>query len=130
MVVDSSAVVAILEAEPERERFVDLLAADGVRLMSAVGRVECTCVIEGRRGEAGRADLELFLREAMIEVVAATPAQAAIACDAFRRFGKGRHPARLNIGDCFAYALAKETGEPLLFKGTDFAATDIVAVDG
>jgi ribonuclease VapC len=125
MVIDTSAVVAILEDEPERARFVRLIAADEVRLLSAVSRVECTCVIEGRKRAAGRADLDLFLREAAIEVAPVTADQAEIACEVFRRFGRGRHPAGLNIGDTFAYALATATGEPLLFKGDDFARTDI-----
>jgi ribonuclease VapC len=129
VVIDSSAVVAILENEPERARFDRLIASDEVRLMSAVGRVECTCVVEGRRREPGRAALERFLSEAAIEVVAVTPEQAQLACEAFRRFGKGRHPAALNIGDCFAYALTKATGEPLLCKGDDFPRTDLRLVD-
>jgi ribonuclease VapC len=127
MVIDTSAVVAILEDEPERARFIRLLAADEIRLLSAVSRVECTCVVEGRRRDAGRAELELFLREASIEIAPVTADQAGIACEAFRRFGRGRHPAGLNIGDTFAYALAKATGEPLLFKGGDFARTDIAS---
>jgi len=127
MVIDTSAVVAILEDEPERARFIRLLAADEIRLLSAVSRVECTCVVEGRRRDAGRAELELFLREAVIEIAPVTADQAGIACEAFRRFGRGRHPAGLNIGDTFAYALAKATGEPLLFKGGDFARTDIAS---
>jgi ribonuclease VapC len=129
VVIDSSAVVAILENEPERARFDRLIASDEVRLMSAVGRVECTCVVEGRRREPGRAALERFLSEAAIEVVAVTPEQAQLACEAFRRFGKGRHPAALNIGGCFAYALTKATGEPLLCKGDDFPQTDLRLVD-
>ena len=125
MVIDTSAIVAILENAPERARFVRLIAADEVRLLSAVSRVECTCVIAGRKRDAGRADLELFLREAAIEIAPVTADQAAIACEVLRRFGRGRHPAGLNIGDTFAYALARVTGEPLLFKGDDFARTDI-----
>jgi ribonuclease VapC len=128
MVIDTSAIVAILEDEPEGASFVRLVAADAIRLLSAVSRVECTCVIEGRRRAAGRAELDLFLREAAIEIAPITADQAGIACEAFRRFGRGRHPASLNIGDTFAYALAKATGEPLLFKGDDFARTDIVSV--
>jgi ribonuclease VapC len=127
MVIDSSAIIAILEGEPERALFVRLIAADEVRLLSAVRRVECTCVIEGRKRDAGRADLELFLHEAAIEIAPVTVDQAKIACEAFRRFGRDRHPAGLNIGDVFAYALAKVTGEPLLFKGDDFARTDIAS---
>jgi ribonuclease VapC len=125
MVIDTSAIVAILENEPEGASFVRLIAADEVRLLSAVSRVECTCVIEVRKRAAGRADLELFLREAAIEIAPVTADQAEIACEVFRRFGRGRHPAGLNIGDTFAYALARATGEPLLFKGDDFARTDI-----
>jgi ribonuclease VapC len=102
MVLDTSAIVAILEDEPERERFVRLVADDDVRLLSAVSRVECTCVVEGRKRDAGRAELDLFLREAAIEITAVTADQAEIACEAFRRFGRGRHPAGLNIGDTFA----------------------------
>jgi ribonuclease VapC len=127
MVIDTSAVVAILENEPERARFVRLIAADELRQLSAVSRVECTCVIEGRKRDAGRADLELFLREAAIEVAPVTADQAEIACEAFRHFGRGRHPAGLKIGDVFAYALAKVTGEPLLFKGDDFTRTDVAS---
>jgi ribonuclease VapC len=127
MVIDTSAVVAILSDEPERARFVQMIAADEIRLLSAVSRVECTCVIEGSKRAAGRAELDLFLREAAIEIAPVTADQAEIACDAFRRFGRGRHPADLNIGETFAYALAKATGEPLLFKGDDFARTDIMS---
>ncbi len=83
--------------------------------------------MEGRKGEAGRERLDRFFRLTQAEVVAVTEAQAELAIVGFRRFGRGRHPARRNIGDCFAYALAKATGEPLLFKGHDFALTDIAA---
>ena len=79
----------------------------------------------GQQARRRRADLERFLREAAIEVAPVTADQAEIACEVFRRFGRGRHPAGLNIGDTFAYALAKATGEPLLFKGGDFAKTDV-----
>ena len=125
MVIDTSAIVAILENEPEGPSFVHLIAADEVRLLSAVSRVECTCVVEGRKRAAGRADLELLLREAAIEIAPVTADHVEIACEVFRRFGRGRHPAGLNIGATFAYALARATGEPLLFKGDDFARTDI-----
>lgn len=125
MVVDTSALVAILLQEPEAERFTRLLADAPRRLISAITRVELSFVIEGRYGDAARGDLERLLRDAMIEVMTVTPAQAEIAIDAFRRFGKGRHRAALNIGDCFAYALAQATDLPLLFKGGDFARTDI-----
>ena len=125
MVLDTSALVPILSNEPEREHFIDLIVAAPVRRLSAANRVEATLVIEGRKDEAGRADLDLFLHEAEIEIVPVTPDQVEVACAAFRCYGKGRHPAALNFGDVFAYALAKVTGEPLLFKGDDLALTDI-----
>ena len=84
-------------------------------------------MIEGRKGTSGRADLDLFLAEAEVEIVPVTLEQVDLACEAFRRYGRGRHPAGLNFGDVFAYALAKTTGEPLLFKGDDFGKTDIDA---
>ena len=125
MVIDTSAIVAILFDEAEREAFDQLIDADTVQLVSAVTRVEATFVIEGRKRDEGRRRLERFFRMTGAEVVGVTTRHAELACDAFRRYGKGRHPAALNIGDCFAYALAKETGEPLLFKGADFGRTDI-----
>ena len=125
MVVDTSALVAILLREPDADRLNRVLADAPMRLMSSVARVELSFVIEGRYGEAGRADVERLLDEAHIEVAAVTPQQAEIAIDAFRRFGRGRHRAALNIGDCFAYALAKATDQPLLFKGNDFVHTDV-----
>jgi ribonuclease VapC len=125
MVVDTSSIVAILLREPEADRFDRCLADASLRLMSAVTRVESSFVIEGRYGEAGKVDLEQLLTQARIEVAAVTVEQAEIAIEAFRRYGNGRHRARLNIGDCFSYALAKATGLPLLFKGGDFAQTDV-----
>ena len=125
MVVDTSALVAILLGEPDAERFARALGGAPVRLLSAVTRVELSFVIEGRKGETGRADLELLLRDGGFDIVSVTPQQAEIAVGAFRRFGKGRHRARLNIGDCFAYALAVATDHTLLFKGDDFVHTDI-----
>jgi ribonuclease VapC len=127
MVLDTSAIVAILADEPERENFVDLIEATSIRRLSAATRVEATLVIEGRKRDAGRADLDLFLSVAEVEVVPVTLEQAELAWEAFRRYGRGRHPAGLNFGDVFAYALAKITGEPLLFKGEDFSKTDIEA---
>jgi ribonuclease VapC len=96
-----------------------------VRLLSAVTPVELSFVIEGRKGETGRMDVELLLRDGGFDIVSVTPQQAEIAVDAFRRFGRGRHRAGLNIGDCFAYALAAATGHELLFKGNDFIHTDV-----
>jgi ribonuclease VapC len=128
MVIDTSAIVAILFDEPERDHFTGLIDEAGLRLVSVVGRVEAVCVIEGRKHEAGRERLDRFFRLTGAEIVGVTPELPEVAVEAFRRFGRGRHPARLNIGDCFAYALAKTTGEPLLFKGADFGRTDVVAV--
>jgi len=125
MVLDTSAIVAILLDEPERRAFDRRIEADSRRLISAATQVEATFVIESRKGEPGRERLERFFRLTGAEVIAVTPEQATIACEAFRRYGKGRHPAGLNFGDVFAYALAKATGEPLLFKGDDFGRTDI-----
>jgi ribonuclease VapC len=126
MVVDTSALVAILFGEPDADRFVQALATASVRLLSAVTRVEVSFVVEGRKREAGRADLDLLLRDGAFEVVAVTSQQAQIAIEGFRRFGKGRHRAGLNIGDCFSYALSVSTGDRLLFKGDDFVHTDVL----
>jgi ribonuclease VapC len=125
MVIDTSALVAILFGEPDAKKFAEALDAAPVRLVSAVTRVELTFVVEGRKGSAGRADLELLLRDGGFDIISVTPQQADIAVDAFRRFGRRRHRAGLNIGDCFSYALAVASDHPLLFKGKDFAQTDI-----
>jgi ribonuclease VapC len=126
MVIDASAVIACLLGEPERADFVSAIEADPVRLISAVGFVEASFVMLSRKRAGGLAHLQVFLDDGEIERVPVDLRQAEAAVEAFRRFGRGRHPARLNIGDCFAYALAKTTGEPLLFKGGDFARTDII----
>lgn len=125
MVVDSSALLAILLDEPERDLFVRLTVEGKPARLSAASLVESSIVIESRRGQRGGADLDRFLRRAGLVVAPVDHRQAEIARTAFRRFGKGRHPAGLNFGDCFAYALARATGEPLLFKGDDFARTDV-----
>jgi len=127
MVVDTSAIVAVLVDEPDAERFARLIEATPAPAISAVTRVELTFVVEGRKGEPGRVRLERFLEDGGFRIVPVTPTQAEIACEAFRCFGKGRHPAALNIGDCFAYALARESGEALLFKGNDFGRTDVTS---
>lgn len=125
MVIDSSALVAIFLAEPERRDYLGLLQQADVRMISAVSLFETAMVLESRRGEAIGRELDLFITEMQFEVVAFDGRQISIARRAFRRFGKGQHPAALNFGDCFAYALAKLTGEPLLAKGNDFVKTDI-----
>lgn len=125
MVVDTSAQVAILFGESDAVCFAHALGEAPARLFSAVTRVELSFVVEGRKGETGRADLELLLRDGAFDIIAVTHQQAEIAIEAFRRFGRGRHPAALNIGDCFSYALAAASDDSLLFKGDDFAQTDI-----
>lgn len=125
MVIDTSAIAAILFDEPERADFIAKIAAANVRLISAATLLECQIVVMTRKGELGRAELQLFVHEAELEVVAFDQNQVDFAALAWQRYGKGRHPAALNYGDCFAYALAKATGEPLLFKGADFSQTDI-----
>jgi ribonuclease VapC len=125
MVIDTSAILAILFDEPDQRRYGDAIEAAEVRLVSAVTRVELAFVIEGRKREAGRERLERFFRLTGAEIVGVTPQHAEIAVEAFRRFGRGRHRARLNIGDCFSYALAAATNNSLLFKGDDFSHTDI-----
>jgi ribonuclease VapC len=124
MVVDTSGPVAPLLGEPDADVFARALADAPVRLLS-VSRVELSFVREGRKGETGRGDVELLLRDGGFDIVSVTPQQDEIAIDAFRRFGRGRHRARLNIGDCFAYALAIATDHSLFFKGDDFFDTDI-----
>jgi ribonuclease VapC len=125
MVIDSSALVAILCNEPEADRLEAAIEADPVRLISPGSLLETSIVIEARFGEAGGRELDLLLLKAQVEIVAFDEEQANLARDAYRRFGKGRHPAGLNFGDCFAYALAVARGEPVLFKGDDFAKTDL-----
>jgi ribonuclease VapC len=125
MVIDSSAVLAILLAEPEQERFLQAIGAAPVRLISSVNALESSMVIENRKGKTGGRELDLLLHRSGVEVVASTAEHYEVARDAWRRFGKGNHPASLNIGDCFAYALSQVSGEPLLFKGNDFSQTDV-----
>jgi ribonuclease VapC len=130
MTLDTSAVLAVLQDEEEREQFVALIEAAGARFMSTVSVLEAAMVLEARHGEDASHDLDMFLRRASVRTVAFDEEQLAIARQAFRRYGKGRHKARLNFGDCAAYALSQWSGEPLLFKGTDFAATDVARVRG
>ncbi len=125
MVIDTSAILAILRDEPERRAFNEAIESADPRLMSAASFVEASMVIETRRGYEGLRDFDLFIAKAGIELAPVDADQAHIARQAFREYGKGRHPAGLNFGDCFSYALARATGLPLLFKGNDFAQTDI-----
>jgi ribonuclease VapC len=125
MVIDTSAVVAILFGEPEAEAFAETIEQDPVRLMSAASVLEAAIVVESELGDPGARELDLLLYKAGITVVPFSPEHLAAARHAFRVFGKGRHAAALNFGDCFSYALSKSTGEPLLFKGADFPRTDV-----
>ena len=130
MVVDTSALIAILFGEPETESFVQALTDDPKKMISAFNALESAIVIEAKKGEAGGRELDLLLHRARIEIVALNVDQVEIALTTWRKYGKGKHPAGLNIGDCCAYALAKYSGEPLLFKGKDFSQTDIRSVIG
>lgn len=125
MVVDSSALMAILRREPEERGFRNTLKLASSRLLSAATRVEIGIVALRRRGEAGLEQVNALLESLRLETVPLSADHARLAIDAFGRFGRGRHPAGLNFGDCFSYALAKATGEPLLFKGDDFSRTDV-----
>ncbi|MDQ2102851.1 type II toxin-antitoxin system VapC family toxin [Azospirillum isscasi] len=128
MVVDTSAIMAILLAEPDAARYARAIGAADVRLISAATVLECSIVAIARFGND--ATLAAWMADHAFEVVAVDATQAGLARDAFLRFGKGRHPAGLNYGDCFSYALAKTTNEPLLFKGNDFPLTDLTPALG
>ena len=125
MVIDTSVFLAVLGNEPDRQALVDEIEAAAVRRMSAATLVEASMVVESRWGAEGLRYLDRFIETAGIEVMPVDLAQARIARQAFSDFGKGRHPAALNYGDCFVYALARQTGEPLLSKGNDFPRTDV-----
>ncbi len=125
MVIDSSAIIAILQLEPELEQFAKAISSDPVRLLSAATMVEIGILLIAH-SDAAYQEFEQLVADIEIEIVPVDEQQSRIALDAFRRYGKGRHSARLNYGDCFTYALAKLSGEPLLFKGNDFSQTDIL----
>ncbi|MGH3319905.1 MAG: type II toxin-antitoxin system VapC family toxin [Streptosporangiaceae bacterium] len=125
VVVDTSAAVAVLLGEPGSDEVIEHLECAAVRLMSAATRVELGIVIEARLGPAGSDTVARFLRDADIEIVEVDSEDADRAVSGWRRYGKGRHRAGLNFGDCFSYALAERTGHPVLCTGEDFAATDL-----
>jgi ribonuclease VapC len=129
MVVDTSALLAVLQDEPERRSFNEAIEAADSAALSVASFVEASIVIEARHGADGLRALDRFVERAGIVVAAVDLEQAKLARDAFSRFGKGRHAAALNFGDCFSYALARVLGEPLLFKGEDFARTDVARVE-
>ncbi len=127
MVIDTSALIAILFSEPEASSFASAIADESKKLISAFNALETGIVVEARKGEAGGRELDLLMHRAQIEIVAMNADQAEIARAAWRKYGKGNHPASLNIGDCCAYALTKYSEELLLFKGNDFSQTDLRA---
>lgn len=129
MIVDTSALVAIIRLEPDGQAYERLIASAPALRLSAASLLELSVVIDGFRDPAMSGALDAILATSGVVIAPFTAQQAAIARDAYRRFGKrSGHPARLNMGDCFAYALARDLGEPLLFKGGDFALTDIEIV--
>lgn len=127
MVIDTSALAAIFFGETERSAFLDAILAAETRLLSAATLLETGIVLEARNGEAAGREFDLFVVRADLKIIPVDAEQADLARSAWRKYGKGRHPAGLNFGDCFAYALAKATGEPLLAKGTDFTLTDVAS---
>lgn len=129
MVIDTSAVLAILQNEPERDMFIRSIVDAPIRRMSVASYVEAGIVLESRFGSAGTHQLILFVSRADIQIDEVNLEQAEIALGACRRFGKGRHAAGLNFGDCFSYALATAREEPLFYKGSDFSETDIQSVE-
>ena len=125
MVIDTSAILAILLNEPDAKRFSDVIEASGIRLISAITLLEAAIVLESRKGAAGRNQLEIFAEELDLKVVPFDESHAESAREIYARFGKGNHKAGLNIIDCCAYALAASEDEPLLYKGGDFALTAV-----
>ena len=126
MIIDASALVSILDQEVEAERLARTIAAASDRMLSAANLVETGIVMQVRRGDEAARDLDLLLAKLKIDIVPVSGKQANLARKAFQHYGRGRHPAKLNFGDCFAYALAKDSSVPLLFKGNDFSKTDIM----
>jgi len=126
MIIDTSALVSILDQEAEAERLARAIAAASERMLSAANLVETGIVMQVRRGDEAARDLDLLLAKLKIEIIPVSGKQANLARKAFQHYGRGRHPAKLNYSDCFAYALAKDSSAPLLFKGNDFSQTDIM----
>ncbi|HWM65813.1 MAG TPA: type II toxin-antitoxin system VapC family toxin [Steroidobacteraceae bacterium] len=125
MVLDTSAIIAILQGEPERRKFNEAIESAQTRSLSTASFVECSMILESRFGADGVRDLDLLIAKANVIQVPVDEEQAQLARRAFQKYGKGRHPAGLNFGDCFSYALAKALDLPLLFKGNDFSQTDV-----
>ena len=125
MIIDTSSLIAILLDESSADRVIAALETEPDRKVSAASLVEAGIVMQARQGDAGEGELDALLRRLHVAVLPVTEEQAEVARSAFRRYGKGRHPAGLNFGDCFSYALARVLAEPLLFVGDDFSLTDI-----
>ena len=125
MVLDTSAILAILQDEPERRKFNEAIEEAESRSLSTASFVECSMILESRYGADGIRDLDLFIAKAQVSLIPVDEEQADLARRAFRKYGKGRHPAGLNFGDCFSYALSQALNEALLFKGNDFSQTDV-----
>ena len=125
MVIDTSALLSVLFGEAHAPQIEAALEGDPVRLMSAASVLEAAIVVEARLGEAGGRELDLLLHRSKVQVVSFSQEQVEMARYGFRQYGKGRHPAALNFGDCFAYALSRTSGESLLFLGADFRQTDV-----
>lgn len=128
MVIDTSAAVAIIMGEPDRAALVRAIENDSIRLMSAGSMIELGIVLESRMGGRSRGEIDRFESLTNVDIRPVDHEQVALAWEGFRKFGRGRHPAGLNFGDCFSYALSISTSEPLLFKGGDYALTDVEAV--
>jgi ribonuclease VapC len=128
MVVDSSAVIAILFNEPDADWFETTIFADTVRVMSAASLLESSIVLDRHRGDRALGELDSFVLRTKIEIIAVSIEQAEVARQAYRQYGRGRHKAALNFGDCFSYALAKVSRESLLCKGNDFVMTDLAVI--
>ncbi len=128
MVIDTSAILSVLFGEDDMAFYTSHLVKDGRKVMTPLNALEADIVVEARKGQEGRKELDLFLYHCAIEVLPFDNAMRTLAAEAWRQYGKGRHPAGLNMGDCCSYALAKYLMEPLLFKGEDFSRTDITSV--
>ena len=129
MVVDTSALLALLFGEADADRIARSIASDPRRLASAFTVLETAIVVEARKGEPGGRELDLLLHRIELVNVSLTASHVEVARDAWRRFGRGKHPANLTIGDCCSYALARVSGEPMMFKGDDFSQTDVARVE-
>lgn len=125
MVIDTSALLAILLGEPEAATFSRAIAGDAKRLVSSLSALEAAIVIHSRKGPVGIRELDLLLHSVSATIVSLDADQVLLARSAYEKYGKGYHPAALNLGDCCSYALSRSSGEPLLFKGNDFSQTDV-----